>query len=779
MTTSAPSDSPAAAPVPSTAIAPSSLPSLRELLDANDGNIYRRLVESVHDYAIFLLTPEGHIASWNPGAQRIKGWRAEEIIGRHFSTFYTPDALQRGWPAEELRRAAIDGRLEDEGWRLRRDGSRFWANVVITALRGTHGELLGYAKVTRDLTERRAQEERLRESERNLRLMVTTVVDYAIYSMDPNGIITGWNLGAERIKGYAAHEAIGRHFSMFYLPQDRERGLPQHGLARAAEASHFEAEGWRVRKDGTRLWASVTITAIRDEQGTLIGYSKVTRDLTERRLHEEALREREENLRLLVEGVKDHAMYLLDAGGRIRTWNSGAQHVLGHAAQDALQRDVALLYTPDERSAGRPAAELAAARAAGFLRVEGWRQRADGSRFWAEISTTHLVHDDGRTRGYAQILRDLTERQRVEALETEGRRVAEFIAMLSHELRNPLAPIANAIALLKGQVAQQPQAARCVEMLERQTGHLTRLVDDLLDVSRITRGKVRLEPTALELGALVRAAVEAASATVAAHGHALALHGAPRPLPVCGDPTRLTQVVVNLLNNAAKYTPHGGRIDVTLDAAGEVAVLQVADNGIGMDAELLQRAFDPFVQGVRTLERADGGLGIGLTLVKNIVELHGGAVTVASPGPGRGTTFTLTLPLSQPAAATESAVQAAPAGGARRVLIVDDNADAAESLALLLRLKGHEVQVAHDGPQALAAAAALRPQVAILDIGLPGMDGYEVARRLRELPALAGVRLLALTGYGQQPERQAALDAGFAQHFTKPVDPDELARCIG
>jgi PAS domain S-box-containing protein len=765
-------------------------PALQEMLRADDGQIYRRLVESVHDYAIFFLTPQGHIASWNPGAQRIKGWQADEIIGRHFSTFYTDDALERGWPAEELRRAAADGRLEDEGWRLRKDGSRFWANVVITALRGSQGELLGYAKVTRDLTERRAQEERLRESERNLRLMVTTVIDYAIYSMDPSGVITGWNLGAERIKGYRANEAIGRHFSLFYLPEDVARGLPQRALARAAEASHFEAEGWRVRKDGSRLWASVTVTAIRDESGELIGFSKVTRDLTERRRHEEALREREENLRLLVEGVKDHAMYLLDPAGRIRTWNSGAQLVLGHAAEAVLEQDVAMLYCAEERSAGRPASDLASARAAGFFRAEGWRLRADGTRFWADVATTHLTEGDGRTRGYVQIVRDLTERQRVEMLETEGRRIAEFIAMLSHELRNPLAPISNAITLLKGLVAH-PQAAWAVELLARQTAHLTRLVDDLLDVSRISRGKIPLEPVALDFNALVRQAVDAAAATVSAHGHALALQLAPQPLPVQGDPTRLTQVIVNLLNNAAKYTPSGGRIDVSLQAEGGVAVLQVADTGIGMDASLLQRAFDPFVQGARALDRAEGGLGIGLTLVRNIVELHGGSVAVASPGPGKGTTFTVTLPLSRqpaaPGAAPAAAASAGPAPAdapveadphARRVLIVDDNEDAAQTLAELLRLKGHEVQVAHDGAQALSMAAAMRPQVAVLDIGLPGMDGYEVARRLRGLPALGSVRLVALTGYGQHGDRQTALDAGFASHFTKPVDPEALALAL-
>ena len=751
---------------------------IRELLSSGNNDAYRRLVHGISDYAIFFLTAEGYIASWNVGAELIKGYRPEEIIGKHFSTFYTPDALAIDWPGEELRRAAAVGRLEDEGWRVRKDGSRFWANVIITALHGDDGTLIGYSKVTRDLTERRADEERLRESERNLRLLVTSVVDYAIYSMDVNGVITGWNLGAERIKGYTTAEAIGKHFSIFYLPEDVARGTPQANLARAAEKGHFEHEGWRVRKDGRRLWARVTITAIRDEDGALLGFSKVTRDLSERRAHEEQLREREENLRLVVEGVKDHAMYLVDPEHRVRTWNGGAQQVLGYDASEVLAQNVALFYSDEERAAGRSTSELASAKASGFLRVEGWRQRRDGTRFWADVATTHLQDDEGNTRGFVQIVRDLTERQRIETLETEGRRIAEFIAMLSHELRNPLAPLRSATAILENLVVDKPEAAWCLELVDRQIGHLTRLVDDLLDVSRVTRGKVRLKRVPLELNTLVRMAVESAKDTVNRYGHTLTMRLANRHLPVAGDAIRLTQVMVNLLNNAAKYTPPNGRLEVSIEDAGQFAILQVADNGIGMTGSLLHRAFEPFVQGDRALDRSDGGLGIGLTLVKTIVELHGGTVTAASPGTGKGTTFTITLPLSDERPHEEAEPVTVTEAG-RKVLVVDDNHDAAETLSLLLRLYGHDVQTANDGPQALGVAASMLPDTVIMDIGLPGMDGYEAARRLRALPGLAGVRLIALTGYGQDADRNAALAAGFEYHVTKPADSKELARLIG
>nr|WP_051242886.1 PAS domain S-box protein [Azohydromonas australica] len=752
-------------------------PTISNLLGNGGNELFRRLVDSVRDYAIFLLTPQGTVASWNPGAERIKGYTAQEIIGQHFSVFYPQEAIDRGWPDEELRQSVTFGRLEDEGWRLRKDGSRFWANVVISPLVGANGELLGFSKVTRDLTERREAEQRVRESERSLRLLVESVQDYAIFTLDCDGVIRSWNTGAQRIKGYEASEAIGKHFSMLYEPSRIVEGWPQEELRLAQQHGRLEDEGWRLRKNGSRFWANVVITAIRDEHGSLVGFSKVTRDLTERRQYEEQLREREENLRLLVEGVKDHAMFLLDPQGNIQTWNPGAQRVLGYEANQVLGRDVAMFYPEDEQHPGRVAAELAHAKAAGYLLVESWRQRADGSRFWAEIATTALFNEQGICRGFVRIVRDMTEGRRVETLELEGKRVAEFIAMLSHELRNPLAPIRNAVSILK-RFVDKPEAVWCVELVGRQVGHLGRLVDDLLDFTRVTRGKIQIDPVVLELNTLVRMAVESTKATVMAHGHSLNLHLARCPVPIKGDTTRLTQVVVNLMTNAAKYTPQGGRIDVHVGSDGNVATLRVVDNGIGMTESLLQRAFEPFVQGVRGLDRAEGGLGIGLALVKTIVGLHGGSVSAASAGPGMGTTFTVTLPLSDsdPEPAVADVQTLVPA--ARRVLVVDDNKDAAESMALLLRMSGHEVSIARDGAEALTLAPSLKPESVLLDIGLPGMDGYELARRLRGLPGLEQVQVVAVTGYGQDTDRQAAVAAGIHLHLTKPVDPQELARLL-
>jgi len=741
--------------------------------------IFRRLVDSVVDYAIFVLSPRGNIVSWNAGAQRIKGYAASEAIGRHVSMFYTPEAVATGWPDEELRRAAEDGRFEDEGWRVRKDGSRFWANVIISSIVEPNGRLVGFSKVTRDLTERREHEKRLEESERNLRQLVEGVQDYAIFTLDPNGIITSWNLGAERIKGYTPAEAIGKHFSMLYPPQAIDARWPQEELQRAKTFGRFEDEGWRVRKDGTRIWANVVITAIVDHHGTLLGYSTGTRDLPERRRPEDELRERERNFRLLVDSVKDHAMFLLDRNGRIHTWNVGAQRVLGYSPEDALGRDVFTLYTEHDQSSGRPTVELAAATQAGAFRAEGWRQRADGTSFWAEVSTTALFDDAKRLQGFVQIVRDLTERQRVEALENEGRRISEFIALLSHELRNPLAPIQNAVAVL-GKVAHSPEIKWCVDVIGRQAAHMKRLVDDLLDVSRITSGKIRIDQEPLDLNAVVGMAVDAMRGTAAKRGHTLAWHPAAQPLMLVGDAMRLNQVLVNLLVNAMKFTPPNGRIQVNVEKRGAAACVQVIDNGIGMSESLLRHAFEPFVQGPGALDRPEGGLGIGLTLVKSIVELHGGSVSVASRGPGHGTTITLSLPLTSEGPKAEApSAQTGSNVPPKKVLIVDDNRDSADSLALLLRIEGHEVHVAGDGAEALAQAERLQPHVVVLDIGLPKMDGYEVARRLRRLRWTHDVRLIAVTGYGQHDDLRASSDAGFEHHLIKPIDPAELARIIG
>jgi signal transduction histidine kinase len=368
-----------------------------------------------------------------------------------------------------------------------------------------------------------------------------------------------------------------------------------------------------------------------------------------------------------------------------------------------------------------------------------------------------------------------------EAAESANRAKDEFLAMLGHELRNPLSPILTALQLMKLHGPQGSERAR--EVIERQVMHLTRLVDDLLDVSRIARGKVELKREVIELAEIVAKAIEMASPLLEQRNHALTVDVPRHGLAVDADPTRLGQVVSNLLTNAAKYTPPAGRITVRARAEGGELMLSVQDTGIGIGPEVLPRIFEMFVQDIQASDRALGGLGLGLTIVRNLVERHGGSVSVRSDGPGRGSEFLVRLPRVERAAqAAEVRLPAARGGKLSvelpRILVVDDNADGAEMLAEILIEKGYDTRVAHDAPTALRVAAEFSPNVAFLDIGLPVMDGYELASHLRELPGLRGLRLIAVTGYGQESDRQRTREAGFHDHLVKPVDIDSLVSVV-
>ena len=407
--------------------------------------------------------------------------------------------------------------------------------------------------------------------------------------------------------------------------------------------------------------------------------------------------------------------------------------------------------------------------------------RKDGSRFWANVVISALRDRNGTLRGYGKVTRDLTQRKQVEALREAGRKTDEFIAMLGHELRNPLAPIRNALHVLHLRGADPPTVAWAQEVAGRQVEHLTRLVDDLLDVSRIQRGKIELRPERVDLGQLVRRTGEDHRKLLEAAGLTLAVEVPPGPVWVRGDPTRLSQVVGNLLNNAAKFSDPGGRVAVRVEAdeGGRRAAVTVRDTGIGIEADMLPRVWETFAQADRSIHRSRGGLGLGLALVKGLVELHGGTVQAASAGPGRGAEFTFWLPLEQDAAALGASPADLPhAGRALRVLIVEDNRDAAETLRVFLELSGHEVMVAHTGLEGLEAARNLRPGVVLCDLGLPGLDGYGVARALRADPATVQARLIAVSGYGQEEDQRRCREAGFDLHMTKPVDPVSLRRLL-
>jgi signal transduction histidine kinase/CheY-like chemotaxis protein len=370
-----------------------------------------------------------------------------------------------------------------------------------------------------------------------------------------------------------------------------------------------------------------------------------------------------------------------------------------------------------------------------------------------------------------------------QALKEADRRKDEFLATLAHELRNPLAPIRNSLQILKMPRIDAGTLARTRDMMERQVDHVVRLVDDLLDVARVMRGKIELRKERVELASVVARAVETAQPLIEAQGQVLTINLPADSLAIDADPVRLAQVIGNLLTNAAKYTEANGRIELTAQRQGDHAALRVRDNGIGIAPDMLPHIFELFVQVDSGTTRSQGGLGIGLTLVKNLVEMHHGTVQAQSAGLGKGSEFVVRLPLwaqgdEEPDKEIRQPRRAAVLPSGHRLLVVDDNKDAAESLAMLLRLKGHEVQVAHSGPSALEMAKDYRPEMILLDIGMPGMDGYEVARRLRRQAGRDNVVLAALTGWGQQEDRRRSAEAGFDHHLVKPLEPHTLESLI-
>ncbi|CDY76360.1 Chemotaxis protein methyltransferase CheR [Caballeronia glathei] len=614
--------------------------------DASDELLYRTLVQEIEDCAIFMLGLDGRIRTWNAGAQKIKGYTADDIIGEHFSRFYTPDALARGWPDYELEQALATGRFEDEGWRVRKDGTLFWANVVINLLRDPSGKPMGFAKLTRDLTVRRQEEERLRQSEERFRLLIEAVKDYAIFMLDPDGNVASWNSGAVEIKGYRPEEIIGRHFSVFYGPEDVAAGKPRRELELAVRFGRVEDEGWRVRKDGSLFWANVVISAMHDSSGRLRGFAKVTRDMSARR--------------------------------------------------------------------------------------------------------------------------------RIDELERSSQHVSEFLATLAHELRNPLAPLRNAVGVMQLEPALTPTLASCRDMIDRQTAQLARLVDDLLDMGRITTGKIELRVAPVDMKDVVMHSIEAVRPLADQRGQVIEVRSPQERLVVEGDLARLVQVLQNLLNNASKFSPAGSRIVIEVEGEARAVLLRVTDQGRGIAADALERVFTLFAQEDRLLDPTHNGLGIGLTLCRSLVELHGGAILAASEGRGKGSTFTVRLPLARQHACRRDTdrlpgEQPAP-GGALRVLVIDDNRDSADSLAMLIGLKGHEARVAYDGAHGLAIAREFLPDLVLVDLAMPDFDGFFVLRELRAQPAFHSATTAAMTGFGQEQDRERSLSAGFDVHLVKPVD---------
>ncbi|MBV9490971.1 MAG: PAS domain-containing sensor histidine kinase [Verrucomicrobia bacterium] len=488
-------------------------------------------------------------------------------------------------------------------------------------------------------------------AEEHFRDLVAAVDDYAIVLLTPDGEIATWNRGAERINGYTAAEIIGRHLSSLYSAEAVKSGTPQHDLEMAAKTGKLVEEGWRARADGSPFWASVTITTLRAKDGRIRGFLQIIRDLTDLKQASERLRQSEERFHLLVEGVQDYAIFMLDPRGRVASWNKGAARMTGYRASEILGRHFSCFYPPEWIAQDKPGWELQQALEHGRVEDEGWRVRRDNTRFWANTIITALYDQQGTLQGFAKITRDMTDRRNIEALLEADRQKNEFLALLAHELRNPLAPIRNAVHVL-GQPNLGPvQGERARAMAERQIEQMGRLLDDLLDLARLSRGRLELRLERVDLRAAIGHALETTQTLLQERQHDVTVTAGSTPLWVNADPTRLEQILVNLLSNAAKYTNPRGRIWITAEARADAAIVRVKDSGIGIEAPMLPLIFNLFVQAERRTTRSVGGIGIGLTLVRQLVVLHGGTVEAFSAGLGKGSEFVVRLP---PIAAEEA-----------------------------------------------------------------------------------------------------------------------------
>jgi PAS domain S-box-containing protein len=539
-----------------------------------------------------------------------------------------------------------------------------------------------------------------------------------------------------------------------------------------------------IRKEGTERPIDDSAAPVKDGQGNLIGCVLVFRDVTERRRLENENAARLAATGLLASIVESSGDAILSKSldGIIQTWNAAAHLLFGYTAEQAVGKHISLII-PSDRAEEE---DHIISRIRAGERVDHFetvRLRSDGQPIHVSLTISPIKDEQGHVVGASKIAREITDRKQAEErtygllteLKNADRRKDEFLATLAHELRGPLAPLRNMLEIIKRAEGNGTLLQQARDTMERQLRQMVRLVDDLLDMSRISRNKLELRKERIELASVVQHAVEMCRPLAQCAKHEITVTFPPEPIYVNADPVRLAQVFSNLLNNSCKYTEPEGRIGLTAERQGSDVVVTVEDNGTGIPPEMLSRIFEMFTQVDRSLERAHGGLGIGLTLVKRLVELHGGRVEAFSEGPGRGSKFEVRLPIlvEGPNAKTPEPSERHTIA-AHRILVVDDNRDSATSLALLLKLIGNETHTAHDGLEAVEAAERFRPDAVLLDIGLPKLNGYDACRRIREQLWGKHMLLVALTGWGQEEDRRRSKVVGFDQHMVKPVDLDAL-----
>lgn len=720
---------------------------------------------------------------WNAAMERMSGLPREQVIGRRAADVF-PFMLETG--EEAFFEAALAGETavaKNRLYKVPETGRTGFYEGQYSAIRDESGAVIGGMAVIRDVTEREDAQARARES-RQLFEQYMAYCPGVAFMKDAEGRHVYANRLFEETHGLAPGSWAGKLDADLFPPETaaRFRAHDLEVLSAGKSLRMIDTQGARSEPEQW-LWVKFPFA---DAAGRQL-VAGMAFNITEQHRVEQALAVSEARFRAIFE-QSPFSVQIVDRAGRTLLANPAFEALWGVSRE--VLGEYNLLEDPQAAALGvlpylRRAFEGEVA-AMPPVYYDPAVNGAPGRGRWTEAIFYPVKDAAGAVRELVLMHRDITdrvgfERERAELLaelQETNRRKDEFLATLGHELRNPLAPLITAAELLRLQPAVDPSVRHATEVIARQAQQMRRLIDDLLDVARITRGIVSLHQERLDLRELITEAVHTARPWIDAREHALVLDLPDRPVHADVDRVRIEQVITNLLSNSAKFTARGGRIDIRLEEHGGTAVMRVSDTGKGIPKEMLPRVFDLFTQVDPSLDRAEGGLGLGLTLVNRLVAMHEGSVTVTSPGRGLGTEFTIRLP-SRPAPATAPVPSAAPADhqastAAVRVLVVDDNVDSAEMLGLMLPMWGYTTETAHSPSEALAKTATFRPHVVLLDIGLPGMSGYELAARLRELPGIASVPLVALTGYGQEEDRRRTKEAGFAAHLTKPVDMETL-----
>jgi PAS domain S-box-containing protein len=763
-------------------------------LDAHTETL-RVTLASIGD-AVISTGLDGRVVSLNPTAQALTGWSQEDALGQPLDRVFRVVGETSREAAQNLALRALQARqavgLPEASVLIARDGSERAIDDSTAPILDRGGDVIGAVIVFRDITSRRLQEQRVQANERRMSELID-LLPCAVFTTDSQGRLLQFNAAAVAFSGEVPELGSDRWYRQWTLYRADGTPLPaaENPLAMVLDQGSAPRgmELVLMRPDGTHLWFVAYPTPRFDDAGQRSGALHMLLDITERREADAALRLSELRYRRLFESAKDGILVLDANSERITDANPAISDLLGYPPSQLVGKALWQIGLFASEDAGRAAMEQLQRER--YVRFDDLPLRTrDGRELDVEFVSN--VYGLAPNLVIQCSVRDISERKRsTEALHELNRRKNEFMAMLAHELRNPLAPIRVGLEVIRRAGGDAPALRAATETVDRQVTHLVRLVDDLLDMSRIDRGTIELRRERIDLVATLGMAIEAARPQCDRLRHRFSVNLPDHPIHVDADSTRLVQVLGNLLGNACKFTPPGGQIDLSVElepadaaAAGSEAVIRVRDSGIGIAPDQLSRIFEMFVQVDSSLERSAGGLGIGLTLVKTLVERHGGSVRAESAGPGRGSVFTVRLPViaEQAEAAIAGRLASsdpAPAGQRpRRILVVDDNRDAAESLSQLLRLSGHHTCAAFDGFEALEALPAFKPDTVLLDIGLPGLSGYEVARRLRQAPEGERVLLIALTGWGQEEDRRRTREAGFDVHLVKPVDPAALSRLL-